>query len=87
MMQPDTARVSGNDEGLGRVQEMMTPVRDCLEVAARDLVQRLTKAGESVRKIDAEDVAELMRRSPFTALVLAAGAGFLAGLLLWPRER
>jgi ElaB/YqjD/DUF883 family membrane-anchored ribosome-binding protein len=86
-MQPDTARVWGNGGSLGRVQEMMTPVRDRLEDAARDLAQVLAKAGESVKKIQPEDVAALMRRSPLTAMAVAAGVGFIAGLLFWPRGR
>ena len=86
-MQPDTTRVSGNGEGLGRLHEMVTPVRDRLEDTARDLAEALAKAGESVKKIRREDVAELMRRSPLTALVVAAGVGLIAGLFLWSRER
>ena len=86
-MQPDTTRGSGNGEGLGRLQEIVTPVRERLEDTVRDLAQALTKAGESVKKIRPEDVAELMKRSPLTALVVAAGVGLIAGLFFWPRER
>jgi hypothetical protein len=86
-MQPDTTRVWGNGGNLGRLREMATPVRDRLEDTARDLAQAFTKAGESVKKIRPEDVAEVMKRSPLTALVVAAGVGLIAGLFLWPRER
>jgi ElaB/YqjD/DUF883 family membrane-anchored ribosome-binding protein len=82
-MHLDTTGVSGKGGGLGRLQELVTPVRD----TARDLVQALTKAGESVKGIRPDDVAELMRRSPLTTLVVAAGIGLIAGLFLWPRER
>ena len=86
-MQPDTTGGSGNGGRLERLQEMVTPVRERLEDTARDLAQALMKAGESVKKIGVDDVAELMRRSPFTALVVAAGVGLIAGLFLWPGER
>ena len=86
-MEPDTARLSGNGGNLGRLQEMVAPVRDRLEDAARDLSEVLAKAAESVKKIRTEDVAELMRRSPLTVLGLAVGLGFIVGLILGPRER
>jgi len=85
-MQPDTTGGSGNGGRLGPLQEMVTLVRERLEDTARDLAQALTKVGESVKKIRPDDVAELMRRSPLTALVVAAGVGLIAGLFLWPER-
>jgi ElaB/YqjD/DUF883 family membrane-anchored ribosome-binding protein len=66
---------------------MVTPVRERLEDSARDIVEARTKAGEAVKTIRPENLAELMRRSPLTALLVAAGVGFIAGLFLWPREK
>lgn len=62
-------------------------MRERLEETARDFAEALAKAGESVKKIRTGDVADLMRRSPLTPLVVAAGVGLIAGLVLWPRER
>jgi ElaB/YqjD/DUF883 family membrane-anchored ribosome-binding protein len=40
-----------------------------------------------VKQIRVADVAELMRRSPLTALAVAAGIGLVAGIVLWSREK
>ena len=86
-MESDTDRVSGNGRGLASLQEIVTPMRERLEETAQDFAEALAKAGESVKKIRRGDVADLMRRSPLTPLMVAAGIGLIAGLLLWPRER
>jgi ElaB/YqjD/DUF883 family membrane-anchored ribosome-binding protein len=86
-MQPDTARVSANGKGVSYLQDMMTPVRERLEDTARELSQALARAGDAVKQIRVADVAELMRRSPLTALAVAAGIGLVAGILLWSREK
>lgn len=86
-MKPDTDRVSGDGRGLASLQEIVTPMRERLEETARNFAEALTKAGESVKKIQPGDVADLMRRSPLTPLMVAAGIGLIAGLLLRPRER
>lgn len=75
-MQPDTTRVAGNGGSLEQ-----------LEDTARDLAQALARAGESAKQIRVADLAELMRRSPLTALAVAAGIGFFTGLFLWAREK
>jgi ElaB/YqjD/DUF883 family membrane-anchored ribosome-binding protein len=85
-MAPDTARVSINGGGLGKLQDMMAPVKEHIEDSARDLARALGKAGESVKQIRMADVAVLMRRSPLAALAVAAGIGFLVGLSLWARD-
>lgn len=66
---------------------MVTPVREHLAETARELSQALAKAGDAVKQIRMADVAELMRRSPLAALVVAAGIGLVAGIVLWSRER
>jgi ElaB/YqjD/DUF883 family membrane-anchored ribosome-binding protein len=86
-MQPDTARVSANGKGVSYLQDMMTPVRERLEDTARELSQALARAGDAVKQIRVADVAELMRRSPLTALAVAAGIGLVAGIVLWSREK
>ena len=86
-MQPDESAVSGSDRGIGQLEDLLTPVRDGLEEAARDLGEALTKAGGAVRKLREIDVGELMRRSPLAALSVAAGIGVLAGLCLWARRK
>jgi ElaB/YqjD/DUF883 family membrane-anchored ribosome-binding protein len=86
-MQPDTARVSANGKGVSYLQEMVTPVRERLEDTARELSQALARAGDAVKQIRVADVAELMRRSPLTALAVAAGIGLVAGIVLWSREK
>ena len=91
-MQPHQAAVSDNDRGTGErgtggVEELLTPVRDGLEEAARDLGQALTKVGDAVKNFRETDLVELMRRSPVAALAVAAGIGILAGFCLWARRR
>jgi ElaB/YqjD/DUF883 family membrane-anchored ribosome-binding protein len=86
-MQPDESSVSGNDAGMGRLEDVLTPVRDDLEEAARELGDALIKAGGAVRRLREIDVGELMRRSPVAALSVAAGIGVLAGLCLWARRK
>jgi ElaB/YqjD/DUF883 family membrane-anchored ribosome-binding protein len=86
-MQPDESSVSGNDAGMGRLEDVLTPVRDDLEEAGRELGDALIKAGGAVRRLREIDVGELMRRSPVAALSVAAGIGVLAGLCLWARRR
>jgi ElaB/YqjD/DUF883 family membrane-anchored ribosome-binding protein len=86
-MRTDETALSGNDPAMGQLEDILTPVRDGLEEAARDLGDALTKAGDAVRKVREIDVAELMRRSPLAALSVAAGIGVLAGICLWARRR
>jgi ElaB/YqjD/DUF883 family membrane-anchored ribosome-binding protein len=86
-MQPDTVRVSANGKGVSYLQDMMTPVRERLEDTARELSQALARAGDAVKQIRVADVAELMRRSPLTAIAVAAGIGLVAGIVLWSREK
>jgi hypothetical protein len=91
-MRPDMAAPSDNDRadhdrGLRRLQEMVTPVRDGLEEAIRDLGAALTKAGEAIGTIREVDVAAWTRRSPLAALAVAAGVGIVPGLCLWPRRK
>lgn len=86
-MQPGVSRLSGNGGGLGRLQDMVTPVREQLQDTARDLAKALARAGDSAKQIRVADVAELMRRSPLAALAVAAGIGLFAGLLFWSREK
>jgi ElaB/YqjD/DUF883 family membrane-anchored ribosome-binding protein len=86
-MQPDTGRVSANGKGVSYLQDMVTPVRERLEDTARELSQALGRAGDAVKQLRVADVAELMRRSPLTALAVAAGIGLVAGIVLWSREK
>ncbi len=86
-MRPDMAAPSDTDRGLRRLQEIVTPVRDSLEDAIRDLGEALTKAGEAIGKIREVDITEWTRRSPLAALAVAAGIGIVAGLCLWPRQK
>ena len=86
-MQPDTARVSANGKGVSYFQDMVNPVRERLEDTARELSQALVRAGDAVKQIRVADVAEIMRRSPLTALAVAAGIGLVAGIVLWSREK
>ena len=83
---PDTDGRLG-DRGTGRLEDLLTPVRDGLEEVARDLGEALTKAGDAFKKFRESDVAELMKRSPVAALSVAAGIGILAGFYLWARRR
>ena len=86
-MHPDESGVSGNDRGIGRLEDLLRPMRNDLEEVARDLGDALLKVGGAVKKLGETDLRELMRRSPLAALSLAAGIGVLAGLFLWARRR
>src|SRR4029077_11426664 len=91
-MQPSHSEVSDTDgrpgdRGTGRLDDLLTPVRDGLEEVARDLGEALTKAGDALKKFRDSDIAELMRCSPVTALSVAAGIGILAGFYLWARRK
>jgi ElaB/YqjD/DUF883 family membrane-anchored ribosome-binding protein len=86
-MQPDRSAVSDSDRGTAPLDDLLMPVRDSLEEAARNLGEGLTKAREAANKLREIDIAEVMRRSPLAALSVAAGIGILAGLCLWARRR
>jgi hypothetical protein len=86
-MQPDESAGPGTDQGISQLEDLLAPVRDGLEEAARELGDALGKAGGAVRKLREIDVGELIRRSPVAALSAAAGIGVLAGLCLWARRR
>jgi hypothetical protein len=86
-MQPDESGAPSDDRGMGQLEHLLTPVRDDLEEAARELGDALNKAGGAVRKLRELDVGELIRRSPVAALSVAAGIGVLAGLCLWARRK
>jgi hypothetical protein len=91
-MQPPHSAVSDTDggprePGTGRLEDLLTPVRDGLEGMARDLGEALTKAGDALKKFRESDITELMRRSPVAALSVAAGIGIVAGFYLWARRR
>jgi ElaB/YqjD/DUF883 family membrane-anchored ribosome-binding protein len=91
-MEPSHSGVSDpygrlGDRGTGRLEDLLAPVRDGLEEVTRDLGEALTKAGDALKKFQESDIAELMRRSPVTALSVAAGIGILAGFCLWARRR
>ncbi len=75
------------DRGAGRLEDLLTPMRDGLEEVTRDLGEALTKAGDALKKFRDSDMADLMRRSPVAALSVAAGIGILAGFCLWARRR
>ena len=85
-MPPDTTRVCIDGRSLGRLQELVGPVRERLGDSIRDLSQALARAGESVKRIRVADVTAIMRRSPLASLAVAAGIGFLVGLSLWARD-
>jgi hypothetical protein len=86
-MESYASRSPGNDGGTQQLQDVIDPVRDRIENAARKLGRALARATESVQRIRTEDVRLVMKRAPMMALGLAMGVGFAIGLALWARGR
>jgi hypothetical protein len=44
-MRPGASAISGNEVGIGQLDDLLTPVRGAVEESARDLGGALTKTG------------------------------------------
>jgi hypothetical protein len=72
--------LQGNGGRLGRLQKVVVPIRSGLSDAAEGLNHALARVNSTVGDMRLMGPRDLMARSPWIALVVAAGIGFLVGL-------